>query len=295
MTTSEPHTDLDDSPYLSLTEVGEDARWAFGGGFEDPLEGMDTGVPDGVDATALGAACLALGDESLLTAQTLQRWSTHAPELEEEVGIANIALDLIGQTRLLYARAAAADPGLVPELPEGSPVPAEDRLAYFRDAEDFRVPTLAVMPDADFAGLVLRLAALAGWRRELWRELRDAPDPVLAAIAERAGVEVAYHRDLAERWVRVLAGGTEESARRIGEALAVVAPRVPELAATAVDDPEWQQRWSTAYDGFAAWWRELVSPLGEPVAAPPADPAAWRADLVQELQSVARRHPEATW
>lgn len=295
MTTSEPHTDLDDSPYLSLTEVGEDARWAFGGGFDDPLEGMDTGVPDGVDAAALGALCLALGDESLLTAQTLQRWCTHAPELEEEVGIANIALDLIGQTRLLYARAAAADPGLVPELPDGSPVPAEDRLAFFRDAEDFRVPALAVMPDADFAALVLRLAALAGWRRELWRELRDAPDPVLAAIAERAGVEVAYHRDLAERWVRVLAGGTEESARRVAHAFAIVAPRVPELAAPAVDDPEWRQRGATAYDSFAARWQELVSPLGPPAGAPPADPAGWRADLVQELQSVAREHPEATW
>lgn len=306
-----PGSPEDDSPYLALAEVGDDARWAFGGGFDDPLEGVDTRVPAELDPVALAAVCLALGDESLLLAQTLQRWCTHAPELEEEVAIANIALDLIGQTRLLYARAAAAHPDLVPELPPGSPVPVEDRLAFFRDAAEFRVSALAVMPDADFAGLVLRLAAIATWRDVLWRELRGAPDPVLAAVAERAVAEVDYHRDLATRWVQVLAGGTPESADRLAAAHAAVAPHVDGLAEPAAGTtgaPVWADAWSRAAEAFTeAWSGVSAGPAGaagstdmtgaaEPVGSPSATEAqGWRDDLVGELQSVARQHPEGRW
>lgn len=291
-----PH--LDDSPYLALSEVGDDARWAFGGGFDDPLEGVDTSVPEGVDAHALAAVCLALADESLLLAQTLQRWCTHAPELEEEVALANVALDLIGQTRLLYARAATAAPALVPSLPEGSPVPAEDRLAFFRDAADFHASTLVVMPDADFAALMLRLAAVTTWRDALWRELRSAPDPVLAAVAERAVAEVGYHRDLATRWVTVLAGGTEESARRIEAAYALVAPHVGELAlpvTAAQDEQVWADAWSRARAVFAGAWAAVEQVLGGSRRARPPEVGTWRAELVEELQSVARQHPSGRW
>ncbi len=324
--------DIDDNPYLALAEVGDDARWAFGGGFDDPLEGVDTRVPEGLDATVLASVCLCLGDESLLLAQTLQRWCTHAPELEEEVAVANVALDLIGQTRLLYARAAAAVPALVPDLPDGSVVPAEDRLAFFREAGDYRVAALAVMPDADFAGLMLRLAAVATWRDALWQELRAAPDPVLAAVAGRAVAEVGYHRDLAARWVTVLAHGTEESARRLAAAGRQVLPHVAALARPPVDvagDPLWSEAWARAGERFDADWSaveqqvgdvehrsghgspfETVAPLppqdkrqarppgsgrARPPTAGPADVEAWRAELVQEMQSVARQHPMGRW
>src|SRR5206468_10132186 len=90
---------------LGLVEPDEDTRWAFGGGFDDPLAGLDVAVADGVDAAALAAYCLMLGDDALMLAQRLNQWCTHAPELEEEVALANIALDLLGQTRMLYARA----------------------------------------------------------------------------------------------------------------------------------------------------------------------------------------------
>ncbi len=294
MTTGDqPHEDLHDSPYLALAELGEDSRWAFGGGFDDPLEGVDTTVPAGLDPRQLAALCRALGDESLLLAQTLQRWCTHAPELEEEVAIANVALDLIGQTRMLYARSAAADPGAVPQLGD-SPVPAEDRLAYFRDADDFSCTTLAVLPDEDFAGLMVRLAAWAGLRHELWRGLEGSPDPVLAAIAARARVEVSYHRELAARWVRVLAGGTEESARRTGAALRRVQPLVEELRLAPVEGADWAETWRVAGERWLPWWQALVG-VEEPAAPATSERAAWRADLVTELQSVARRHPEGTW
>jgi ring-1,2-phenylacetyl-CoA epoxidase subunit PaaC len=292
----------DANPYAVLAEVGDDdSRWAFGGGFDDPLEGVDTRVPAELDARSLAAVCLALGDESLLLAQTLQRWCTHAPELEEEVAIANIALDLIGQTRVLYARAAAARPDLVPSLPTGSPVPTEDRLAFFRDAPDFRVSTLAVMPDADFAGLMLRLAAVATWRDALWQELRRAPDPVLAAVAERAVAEVAYHRDLATRWVQVLAAGTQESARRLAAAHQMVAPHVTDLAEPprgATADPVWAEVWARAGQRFTVDWPVVSSSAGGTESVGPtrsSDAAAWRQDLVDELQSVARQHPGGRW
>ena len=299
---------VDANPYLALAEVGDDARWAFGGGFDDPLEGVDTRVPEGLDANALASVCLALGDESLLLAQTLQRWCTHAPELEEEVAIANVALDLIGQTRLLYARAAAAVPSLVPELPDGSVVPAEDRLAFFRDATDFHVATLAVMPDADFAGLMLRLAAVATWRDALWQELRAAPDPVLAAVAGRAVAEVGYHRELATRWVTVLAHGTDESARRVRDANGRVAPLVAQLADVppgASADAVWDRAWARAAAAFSKAWAEvptLEAPAVELVESPrdavsssSGDGVAWRTELVQEMQSVARQHPMGRW
>ncbi len=306
----DPHPDLaEDNPYPTLADVGGDARWAFGGGFDDPLEGVDTAVPEGVDAAALGAVCLALGDESLLLSQTLQRWCTRAPELEEEVTIANIALDLLGQTRLLYARAATAAPALVPAATPGSPVPAEDRLAFFREAAEFHAPAPAVMPDADFAGLMLRLAAVALWRDALWRELRDSSDPVLSAVAQRAVTEVGYHCDVATRWVRVLAGGTEESARRLRAAHESLAPHVPamgSLPAGGRSEPTWRTTWSRAEPRFRVAWSQLEqlalgpgvdqgASSGSAAGVGAGDVAAWRDELVAELQSVARHHPEGRW
>jgi ring-1,2-phenylacetyl-CoA epoxidase subunit PaaC len=309
----DPHQQQsDDNPYLALTEVGDDSRWAFGGGFDDPLEGVDARVPDGLDAEALGEVCLALGDESLLLAQTLQRWCTHAPELEEEVTLANVALDLLGQTRMLYARAAAAAPARVPVLPDGSPVPPEDRLAFFRDAPDFKVAALVVTPDADFAGLVLRLAAVASWRDALWRVLRASPDPVLSAVAHRAVAEVGYHRDVATRWVRVLAGGTQESARRLADAHRVTAPLVAALGARpagAAGDQGWSEAWSRASARFDREWAAFLADVGLPAApgrpgrpdpdgpddADDAHVEPWRTVLVEEMQSVARQHPRGRW
>ena len=121
--------------------------WAFGGSFEDPLAGVDLTVPDGVDPVALARTCLALGDDALVLGHRLSEWCSRAPDLEEDVALANMALDLLGQARLLLTRAAAADPSVVPALPEGSPAPAEDALAYFRDAQDFRCHRLVEVAD----------------------------------------------------------------------------------------------------------------------------------------------------
>ncbi|MDR7361211.1 1,2-phenylacetyl-CoA epoxidase subunit PaaC [Nocardioides marmoribigeumensis] len=300
--------EVHDDPYSALLEPDvEDGHWAFGGGWDDPLEGLDAAVPEGIDAAALASYCLALGDDALVLAQRLQQWCARAPELEEEVALANVALDLLGQTRLLYARAAAADPGLVdrlaPGVPAGSPVPGEDRLAFFRDPADFRCDVLMTLPDADFAHAVVRLAAVSLGRVRLWHGLAASPDPVLAAVAGRAVKEVAYHRDHAVGWVRVLAGGTDESRRRTGEAWIAVTPWVgrPDLAAAAlpgvVPDPG-----TLAAETRSDWLR-----LGEECDLSASSPdvsaydgragrhAPWLAELLEELQSLARQHPEGRW
>src|ERR1035438_5970885 len=84
---------------------GGDGQWAFGTGFDEPLAGVDTTVPDGISPADLGVYCLMLGDDALVLAQRLTEWVTSSPELEEEVAVANVALDLLGQARLLLARA----------------------------------------------------------------------------------------------------------------------------------------------------------------------------------------------
>ncbi len=145
----------DDSVYDGL--LTESEGWAFGTSFEDPLAGVDLTVPDGVDPRELGAYALLLGDDALVLSQRLIEWCSNAPDLEDDIALANIALDLLGQARLLLARAAAADPGLVPALPEGSPVPPEDALAFFRDDRGFRNVRMVEVPPGDFGETIARL------------------------------------------------------------------------------------------------------------------------------------------
>jgi ring-1,2-phenylacetyl-CoA epoxidase subunit PaaC len=208
-----------------------DAHWAFGTDFEDPLAGVDTTVPDGVDAAALAAYCLMLGDDALVLSQRISEWCSRAPDLEEDIALANIALDLLGQARLLLARAAAADTSVVPQLPEGSPVPPEDALAFFRDADAFRNVRLTEVPNGDFADVVVRVLLFSTWRLAVFERLAHSRDAVLAAVAAKGVKELAYHRDFAGRWFVTLAGGTEESRRRLLSALDALMPLWPELFA----------------------------------------------------------------
>src|SRR5215469_16182065 len=131
-----PVTEDEFAAYQSLSEETEDHRWAFGTGFTDPLEGIDPSVPAGVDAAALAAYCLMLGDDALIYSHRLQQWMTRMPELEEETALANIALDLLGQARMLLTRAARAA-GAKEQGAEGRGR-EEDRLAFFRTEGEFR-------------------------------------------------------------------------------------------------------------------------------------------------------------
>ena len=222
-------------------------------------------------------------------------------ELEEETAVANIALDLLGQARLLLARAAAADPSLGTD---------EDRLAFFRDESQFRNVRLAERADADFAELVARLFVFATWRLALFERLRASADPVLAAIAGRGVSELAYHRDYAAQWVVRLGDGTDVSRDRMRQALAAVWPLVDELftrhrveqalGGVAADPAAVRAEADLVIDtvlSTAGLDRPSVPPLGR-VSGQTGRDGVHTEDLgyvLAELQSVARAHPDATW
>ncbi len=304
--------DLDhDSVYAGL--LGSDAsQWAFGTDFEDPLAGVDTTIPAGVDGGALAAYCLMLGDDALIYSHRLSEWTSNAPDLEDDIALANIALDLLGQARLLLARAAAADPSVVPALPEDSPVPPEDALAFFRDEMAFRNVRLVELDNGDFARSSLRLLVFSTWRLALLGRLRGSRDSVLAAVAAKGVKEVTYHRDYVARWVVTLAQGTPESRRRTEAALHTVWPYVAELLGTHPVERNLAEA-GVAVDP-ASVRDELHGVLAQVFAAaeltPPEGPTAsavtgragrdgvhteTMGPLLAEMQVVARAHPSGLW
>ncbi|MDE0778194.1 MAG: phenylacetate-CoA oxygenase subunit PaaC [Nocardioides sp.] len=298
--------------------LGEDtSQWAFGTSFEDPLAGVDTTLPDDVDAPVLAAYCLMLGDDALVYSHRLSQWASNAPDLEDDIALSNIALDLLGQARLLLARAAAADGTCVPVLPQGSPVPAEDALAYFRDEADFRNVRL-VEPDdvggpaGDFAVTIVRLLLFSTYRLALMERLRSSRDPVLAAVAVKAVKEVAYHRDYAGRWFVTLARGTEESRRRLLAGLGSVWPLHDELfgahpVETLVAEQGVGVDPSTLATHVDVVLAQVLSAAGvEPPTPAQVGPVAGGTGrdgrhseqmgrLLAEMQSVARAHPSGLW
>src|SRR4051812_24808241 len=215
---------------------GGEGQWVFGTGFDEPLAGVDSTVPDGIDPADLGRYCLMLGDDALVLAQRLTQWVTAAPELEEEVAIGNVALDLLGQARLLLARAGSV--GVLGRTREKATlsIPDEDALAYFRDADEFRSAPLVEAPNGDFAHLMVRLLVATAFRLAVFGPLRDSRDPVLAAIAAKGVHELTYARDHAARWVLRLGDGTAESHRRAQDGADTVWPFLDDvLTATDVE------------------------------------------------------------
>jgi ring-1,2-phenylacetyl-CoA epoxidase subunit PaaC len=280
-----------DNPYDLLAEDHDEGhRWAFGTGFTDPLEGIDTSVPAGLDPAALARYCLALGDDALIYSHRLQQWVTRMPELEEETAIANIALDLLGQARMLLARAG----GILGRT--------EDELAFFRPEQDFRNVRLAEHEDRDFAELAGRLLIFSTWRLALFQELSAAPDPVLAAIAAKGVKELTYHRDYAAQWVIRLGDGTDLSHERMQHALNALWPLVGEL-------------FRPDRDALANVEPIVIDTVLGPVLSsggldrPDVPALAGVSDrtgrdgvhteamgyVLAELQSLARAYPDATW
>jgi ring-1,2-phenylacetyl-CoA epoxidase subunit PaaC len=286
-----------DNAYEALGESPDDSHWAFGTGFDDPLSGVDTTVPSGVDGAELAAYCLMLGDDALIMSHRLQEWCTNAPELEDEVAIANIGLDLLGQARLLLARAGKAD---------GSGRD-EDWYAFFRGEQEFRNVRLAETGGGHFGHLIARLLVFSTWRLALLQRLVDAVDPVLAAIAAKGVKEATYHRDYAAQWMVRLGDGTGLSHERMQAGLDAVWPFVGELFTPHPVEL------SVGVDP-AVLREEFDSVLGQVLSAatlrrPETGALAGVSGrtgrdglhtekmgfLLAELQSVARAHPEATW
>ncbi|SFT61321.1 ring-1,2-phenylacetyl-CoA epoxidase subunit PaaC [Actinopolyspora lacussalsi subsp. righensis] len=293
-----------DNAYEAIAETHPegDARWAFGTGFDDPLSGVDTTVPAGVDTADLAAYCLMLGDDALILSQRLTEWVTCAHELEDEVALANIALDLLGQARMLLSRAGSVE-GLGRD---------EDALAYFRSEPEFRNVRLVELPGGDFGRTTAALLVLSTWRLALLNRLVGSSDPVLSAIAAKAVKEVTYHREYAARWAVRLGDGTDYSAERLRSGFADVLPLVDELftghaverrlaaAGVAVDSTELREE----FDGVLAQVAEQallrlpeVNRVGSVGGLAGRDGVHTEhfGYLLAEMQSLARADPEATW
>lgn len=279
-----------DNAYESITE-DNDTRWAFGSAAADVLSGVDTSVPDGVSAVDLAAYCLMLGDDALIMSHRLQEWCTRCPELEDEVAVANIALDLLGQARLLLTRAGTAD----------GTGRTEDEYAFHRAEREFANVRLVELDGGHFGHLTARLLVFSTWRLALMTRLVDAPDPVLAAIAAKAVKELTYHRDYAAGWVVRLGDGTSLSHHRMRDGLAETWPYVAELFAPhphAMVDP------ASARAEFDDVLAEVLRTATLDVPATPAvggrggragEHTERMGFLLAELQSVARADPGATW
>jgi ring-1,2-phenylacetyl-CoA epoxidase subunit PaaC len=241
---------------------------------------------------------LRLADTSLVLGQRLGEWVGHAPALEEDLGLANLSLDLIGQARLLLTYAG--------EL-EGKGRD-EDQLAFLRDGTDFFNVTLAEQPNGDFAHTIVRQLLLDAWQLELYEELQHSSDERLAAIASKALKETRYHFRYSAGWVVRLGDGTAESKTRVQAAFdelwrftgelftpdeidaAMVAQKVaPDLATLK---PRWQAR--------------ITEVLSEATLERPADTAyPWHGKsgkhtehlgyLLAEMQFLQRAYPGAQW
>lgn len=245
------------------------------------------------------AYVLGLADDALVYAQRLGEWVTRAPEIEEDMALANIGLDLLGQARALLTRAGELD---------GSGR-TEDDLAYLRDEREFRNVHLVEQERGDFADEMARLLWFSAYQCELYAALRGSSDEVLSAVAGKAVKEVAYHRDHASQWVLRLGDGTAESHARMQAALQRVAPYVDELFD---DDPASvaaaRAGVGTLPSSLAQPARDWVGGVVTGATLEPVAPPGWRSrggrdgvhstpmgHLLAEMQHVARSHPEARW
>lgn len=237
-------------------------------------------------------------DDALVLGHRLSEWCGHGPMMEEDMALSNMALDLLGQARALYAYAATTDgQGL-----------DEDAYAYRRDERAYGNLLLVEQPNGDFAVTMVRQFWYAAFMTPYWQAMTSSTDATLAAVAAKAQKESAYHLRHAGEWVIRLGDGTAESHARAQEAIDALWPFTGECfmpsaaeqalaPAGVVIDP------ST----LAAAWRETVQRItAEATLTLPADGWMQRGGregrhsehlghLLAELQHLQRSHPGATW
>jgi len=162
-----------------------------------------------VSETPLVLYALRRADDALILGHRLSEWCGHAPALEEDMALANIALDLLGQARTLYSYAAEVEG-------KGND---EDKFAYLRDVRQYRNLLLAEQPNSDFAHTLVRQFFYSAFADLYWRAMMQSRNPTLAAIAAKSEKESAYHLRHSSEWVIRLGDGTEESHRRTQAAI----------------------------------------------------------------------------
>ncbi|MFI6084445.1 1,2-phenylacetyl-CoA epoxidase subunit PaaC [Streptomyces sp. NPDC051217] len=237
------------------------------------------------------ATALALADDALILSHRLGEWAGHAPELEEDVALANIALDLLGQARILY-----------------SLVGDEDELAYLREERAFRNLQLVEQPNGDFAHSIARQLYFSTYQRLLYERLATGDGP-FAGLAAKAVKEVDYHQDHAEQWTLRLGDGTAESHERMQRACTALWRFTGEMFEPVGGD-------DAALDGVnrqeleESWLSSITTVLERATLTVPDGPrtGAWAAGagrqglhtesfgrMLAEMQHLHRSHPGASW
>ena len=241
---------------------------------------------------------LRLGDLALVLGQRLGEWVGHSPALEVDLGLANIALDLIGQARLLLAYA-----GEIEGCGRG-----EDDIAFLRGQEEYLNPTLAEQPNGDFGETIVRQVLIDAFQLALYERLTSSSDERLAAIAAKALKETRYHLRYSSSWLVRLGDGTEESHARVQRAIERLWPYTVELFEEDALDREMAERRiaPSLTEVKSAWTQHIDAVLAEATLARPADrPYTWfgkRGEhsehlgyLLAEMQYLQRAHPGARW
>jgi ring-1,2-phenylacetyl-CoA epoxidase subunit PaaC len=195
---------------------------------------------------------LRIADSSLILGQRLAEWCGHGPVIEEDIALTNVALDLMGQARLLLAHTGAL---------EGRGRD-EDQLAFLRPEADFRNCAIVELPNGDFGRTILRNFLFAAFQRPLWQTLEGSADSQLAAIAAKSLKETRYHLQHASDWVVRLGDGTEESHARMQLALDLLWPYTAEFfSPSPTDDAVAITGLAPAWSSLETGWEETVRPV----------------------------------
>ena len=234
-------------------------------------------------------------DRTLVLSHRLAEWLTHAPELEEDMALANISLDLLGQARHLYTYAGKL---------EGRGHD-EDYFAYFRDAADFRNPLIVEQPNGDFAVTMARQVLHDHAALLYWESMCSSTDQTLAALAARAVNETRFHLRHSTGWLIRLGDGTDESHRRAQAGLDTMWPFAGELlGAEDEDDLRAAGLIGPRFDG--AWRAAVGATVAEATLTMPPEPptrsgglhgehSEHLAPMLEVMQGLTRAHPGATW
>lgn len=242
---------------------------------------------------------LHLADNALVMGHRNSEWCGHGPVLEQDIAITNIALDYIGQARNLYQYAAE-------NLGQGN---TEDTLAYLRDAIDFKNCLIAELPNGDWAQTTLRLFFFSSYQYFLYGHLQKCTDQQLRAIAEKALKEVTYHLRWSSEWVIRLGDGTNESRKRISQAIEEIWPYTGEFfEAATYEKHAAAEGWGIDPALLHADWTNKINTVFEEACLPVPAEKIWMQRggkegrhteylgfILAEMQFLQRAYPGAAW
>jgi len=251
-----------------------------------------------VAATPLLRYTLRRADDALILGHRLSEWCGHAPTMEEDMALANVGLDLIGQARMLYAHAARIE----------AAGRDEDSYAFLRDVRGYGNLLLVEQPNGDFARTMMRQFFYAAFIDPYWRAMTRSADPTLAAIAAKAEKESAYHLRHCGEWIVRLGDGTEESRGRTWVALNELWPFTGEMfEVDAIEQPLIDQGVAVDPESLRSAWEEtvdrvltratLVAPSGRRMqkGGRHGHHGEHLGHILTELQYMQRAFPGAIW